>query len=874
MKSSILHPLLGSDKSNPLIEILIDPATPEELLVHFATRHLETVTANSFEEKLLIARLYNADFSRKRLQEVFGFDRKTMQSWGDALKSGKGARIQKIFFGQGPEPKIKPVHENFIRKKYHEFFPEHGCHTNAKIREELKDTFDLDVCYETIRPILVEEKEKMAESILAEAREKEEELRWPVVKYSDESADADRISSLFNPIVNSHSTVRERSGKSENIQYAKKLEYPLVEYTAEFESADRVPPRSNQAVNSQSIHNSTHRENPEKRENTCENGASLSRESSKKSNYSPSPGQVGLPDFPTVKKIIEQPFFCHHAGLVLCRLSIDKVSKNLRRGRDIVRQWISMILCGCKNIENGQKLDYGALEFLIGKQLWSSFRQRKKLRGVATEESVLGLLRENMVFLLADGLDTFLYDPHGVGYTGMLKTLLGWLGGAHKVGKAYYQDFIHTVDGAPVFLDIDDNYYDMRDRFIINVVKFRKILSGDRDRLLTFVVDRAIYDVEYMKTLREKHHIFIITWEKNYQKGQWREISREQIRTFYIIRQKNKAEDSITYEVQYVRRRWDKEPSFSQFIILLKKPHSAPIELSVLCTDETRPDLDALKPILRRWLQEIDFIFLIKLGINEITSYKFFSYQEIADGLRDRNFENRERKKLCAERLKLQKKLGMELVKLENFLDEKESFANSSKARLNELNSEIAMLEKRNTSADKLQKSKKERNKLKQKIRRFPKKEERFLNKNTDNCKRLREKIKEIEAAINLEPRELSRLQSMLEGEYRKLNFMPKAYLDCAKIFARNIIYEILKQFRPLYNNFRNDIVILRELIEAPGYIEETNTTITVYLYPPRRYPESVRAVIIRFLLKISYEINSTYKLDKTIVLDIYSAKK
>jgi chromosome segregation ATPase len=213
-------------------------------------------------------------------------------------------------------------------------------------------------------------------------------------------------------------------------------------------------------------------------------------------------------------------------------------------------------------------------------------------------------------------------------------------------------------------------------------------------------------------------------------------------------------------------------------------------------------------------------------------------------------------------------------VKLENFQDEKETFANSSKARLNELNSEIEALEKRNTSAEKLQKRKKERSRLKQKISRFPKREERFLKKNTDNCKRLREKIKEIEAAINLEPRELSRLQSILEGEYRKLNFMPKAYLDCTKIFVRNIIYHMLKQFRPLYNNFRNDIVILRELIEASGYIEESDSSITVYLYPPRHYPESVRSVIIRFLLKISYEINCTYKLDKTIILDIYSAKK
>jgi hypothetical protein len=161
MRTNILHPLLGSDKSNPLFEILVDPATPEELLVHFATRHLETVNLNSFEEKLLVARLYNSGFSRKHLQQVFGYDRKTMNSWGCALKSGEAEKINRIFFGQGAVPKILPHHEKFIRKKYHELINEYGCHTNRIIREQLENVFELEVCHETIRSILAEEKKSL-----------------------------------------------------------------------------------------------------------------------------------------------------------------------------------------------------------------------------------------------------------------------------------------------------------------------------------------------------------------------------------------------------------------------------------------------------------------------------------------------------------------------------------------------------------------------------------------------------------------------------------------------------------------------------------------------------------------------------------------
>ena len=51
---------------------------------------------------------------------------------------------------------------------------------------------------------------------------------------------------------------------------------------------------------------------------------------------------------------------------------------------------------------------------------------------------------------------------------------------------------------------------------------------------------------------------------------------------------------------------------------------------------------------MRRWLQENDFAFLIKLGINEITSYKHCSYESIADTLEDRNIKNKGRAKLSA----------------------------------------------------------------------------------------------------------------------------------------------------------------------------------------------------------------------------------
>ena len=81
MIMSQLQPLLGLDKSNPFLEVLIDPSYPDEALVHFGTRLLEKVRLgkDSVEAKLLAGRLYNAGFKRKVLVEKFGWDRKTIQ---------------------------------------------------------------------------------------------------------------------------------------------------------------------------------------------------------------------------------------------------------------------------------------------------------------------------------------------------------------------------------------------------------------------------------------------------------------------------------------------------------------------------------------------------------------------------------------------------------------------------------------------------------------------------------------------------------------------------------------------------------------------------------------------------------------------------
>ncbi len=919
-----LQSLLGLDKSNPLFEVLVNPNIPNELLVHYGMHLLEKVRKGGISEKLLAARLYNSGFSRMRLRQALGFDNKTMRRWGRALIDGDAERIVHAFAGQGAERRMTPMLERYVRVTYQEIADKMGCHSNEFIRKELREKFDQEFCHESIRRILrnVDEKMKPSTSCTTETTTKStsETDIAPAIKTVTESIHETTVAPTTETAAESiHETAVALTTETAMESGTETVATPTVE-TAPKSSNDvamvsaicttsisvqqdevasiqdtsapvnDITPVPVSSVDSELpcvaiVHaaastvddalsilatavgggiDGNSQEEQASRENNCDCSDLSSTNSSKNCNNSPCQEDVAPPQFPTLGSKKDNPRLCHHAGLTLCRILIDGVTSGLGNISDIIRQWIAMILCGCMNIENGRSLNYPALEIILGKQMWSSNTQREILHAIAKDEVAQAILHRNIRMVGAELSSTFLYDPHSIEYTGQLQILKGWLGGSHKVGKAYYQDFIHTTDGEPVFLNIDDNRNDMRVRFIANIDKFRMILGGDTTRELTIVVDRAIYDVGYLIELREKHGIFIITWEKNYCRGQWKTIDKKDIRQININFTRNDVLDTYTHTVSYVRRSWPKEPSFTQFIIMLAKPGKEPVELSVIYTGKNTNDVECLIPIIRRWLQENDFSFLDRLGINELTSYKSFSYEEIADSLDDRIVANSERKWLCAGRLSLKKDLGLALVAVEEF--EKE--VTIKQLEFNEAFSKI-----KDDAAKKPEDDKEIceiRRKHKASVYAFERRRKSFSTKNMNLQVELRKEIAEINVKIDGEEETVSRLEKLIEDKYKKLNFMPKTIMDCVKIVARNIIYKRMESFRPIYDNRRNDHVILRELMESVGFIHENATTIVVTLYPSRHYPLEVRGKIKDFLLSVSIDANRFYKPGKTIVFKLH----
>jgi hypothetical protein len=799
----ILQPFLGQDKSNPLLEILLNPQIPDLLFVYFGMHLLEKIKRNSLEEKFLVARLFNAKFSRKELTKTFGYDYKTMKKWGSALHTGSIEFILQIFSGNSAKRKITEDIEKYIRKLYHEIYNEYGCHSNKYIRKKVEDIFEVPVCYESIRLILCDEKLNFSTE-----PEEEEESFFPVL-YSATSAISSKMKNYFYNI----------TGKTES-------------------------------------------EDVDKMEGIWKNSKSTGINKEKKSKYVPIL-------YPTVKALPKNNLFLHHAGLLTARIFIDETTVHLSAShQNTARQWISMILCGCINIEQGQMLNYKSLEFLLGPQIYSSFQQRKTLLNISVDQNIQELLRENIRLVNAEFNDFFLYDPHSIPYTGQVKILKGWIGSSHKTGKVYYQDFIHTVEGAPVFVDLDDNFYDLRGRFIENINKFRKILNGDKNRPLNIIVDRAIYDVEFMKSCRS-HNLSIITWEKNYRKGRWNMELESKAVQFSIVRYKNSNDDCYAYTVKYVKSAWEKDSSFVQYTVMLIKNKNESIELSIICSDIDADDQKCIYFLLKRWVQENDMLILIRLGINQITSYANYSYEEIAENIADKECRNKKYGKLLAERMKLRKELGLLLVKREEYIEEKNSMEYELNKQIDKIDYDIKVSDSRDkkSSSDELTALRKKQCKA---LKNIDRNRKGVLKRNSDKQIKLRNKIKRIDIELEKEPEFVSRLKSLMGDNYRKLNFMQKTYMDAVKITSRNIIYLMLPIFRVLYNNRRNDLKLLLEIIKADGIIEETEDKIIIWLIISRQYNPKQKKAVMELLFTLSCKINQLYEHNKAVLFQIH----
>jgi hypothetical protein len=500
--------------------------------------------------------------------------------------------------------------------------------------------------------------------------------------------------------------------------------------------------------------------------------------------------------------------FCYYLAIMLFARYFSMLSK---KGIDFILPWLISVLLGAKNIEQTKTLNHSAMGLILGQKFKSTKYQRKELKVLAKTQDINKLWAFNIEMAGLDKSRDYYYDPHTKHYTGLRNILKGWCSKVRMADKAINMDYIHGSNGCPLFMDIADNFDDMRVRFFRNIDAFRKVASISQDEIINVIVDRAIYSEETICEIAQNNKTTITTWEKDYKKDKW--SSTAETKSGAITRKRNHSRDLRTVKYQYQERQWHKNPTIRQIIVRISSPTGdGTIEISILSGDLGR-DADILIFLMfNRWIQENDFKYSIAhFGINEITSYEYMDYQEYADQVQDKMCISGKYKALCIELDRIRARLKTALYK-----------------------------------AHRLERAKLKKKLTKQQLKRKEELEQEISKFYTQLT------LKEYERQNTDE--KTSKIQELIENKKQILNPQTKRFMDAIKIIARNIFYLQFQGFREKYDNYRDDLAIFRSVTRSHGVITQQDGYYKIKILPVMDLPPSLKKIFCEMINEINQE--------------------
>lgn len=301
-----------------------------------------------------------------------------------------------------------------------------------------------------------------------------------------------------------------------------------------------------------------------------------------------------------------QTLWCDHVGMLLMAPVLVAVAQVVDPPQALFKQWLGSLFSGALNIEQTKFLNWPDLSRLLGEVVRFPHPQRQELERVATQANIEALARFNAQQIGADSQSQFYFDPHTKHYTGEQNVLEGWCAAIRWADKAMHSDFIHTVSGEPLYFETTDNFADLRQRFFEVVQRCRQVMKWPEERVLSMVVDRAIFGKEVFEKVLADPALHLITWEKGYQRQEWPPsggISGSMV----IERTRNRADDVRSYHLEYWDRTWPKNEGLRQIVVQATNPQGRVIQVSILTDDKTGTAVVIIGLMFGRWVQENDF---------------------------------------------------------------------------------------------------------------------------------------------------------------------------------------------------------------------------------------------------------------------------
>ncbi len=209
-----------------------------------------------------------------------------------------------------------------------------------------------------------------------------------------------------------------------------------------------------------------------------------------------------------------QTLWCDHLGLLLLVPVLVAVAQIVDPPQALSKQWLASLFLGALNLEQTKFLNWPDLARLWGEGVRFPHPQRQELARVATPANLEAFARFNAQQIGAESEHQFYFDPHTKHDTGEQNVQAGWCAALRWADQAMHSDFIHTVSGEPLYFEATDNSADLRQRFFEVVQRCRQVMKWPEERVLSLVVDRAIFGKEVFEQVLADPALHLITWEK------------------------------------------------------------------------------------------------------------------------------------------------------------------------------------------------------------------------------------------------------------------------------------------------------------------------------------------------------------------------
>ena len=841
--------ILGADKHSPVFTIYMDESG-KSLSVYYGFELLEIIN-NDRESpafKLMLGRLFNAGINRRILSETFQVDPKTLQRFGAVLLQSDPVELVRVLEGRAAGRKITSAVKRFAHIRWPYLVADGGYGAVEVLRQEIQKVFDLEISRSGLKDLVRELKHGIPAASTTVAPEcpplgellpdTSTPSAPPADVPPDLEADTQRAGTPC-PTDDAGGLVSIRTDTRQASATVVRGSFPRSE--AESDTPDRASPAGGCPTGSGS--------------EIKETGARCLAEGSKElaantANHVGFPGSI--PPTPPGNTADRSPFFprdpqnhsywCDHAGILIFATALALIPKVSASAHAVLAQWMAALWLGAPNIEQTKFLNWDDLQLILGPAVRFPTLQRDKLKLLGADTELLDeLWRFNLKNLGSQVGGDFYLDPHTKQYTGEQKVLKGWCGKIHFADKVLHSDFIHTAQGAPVYLETTDNFADLRQRFFPFIARARRALELPADRVLTFVLDRAIFGEEVFERIIADPALHLVTWQKGFVAGAWdpQKVSGKTT----LTRVRNSSTDLRTYHFEYLDRIWARNPKLRQIVVRATNDRGRTIQVAILTTDLTRAAEQIIKLMFNRWLQENDFKYLDKhFGINQITSYRIIEYAQLKGQLEDREVKSAERKALD-----LTLKVTTEGLKRQLLAEEQARKAHESRVlKRKELEGTIAQLGATNTPESKV---------LQRKLAGIKIADGNHETTRVTRRKSIEKIHREIvgtQEKIHQTKATESRLDALVRAEMVRIDGQSKRLMDVLKISARNLFYQTFEPFKKAYDNYRDDHEYFRQLTRSPGIVEVRGERIVIHLMPRTNYGGQLSKVVNQTLAQIN----------------------